>query len=100
LGAITYESDLDSERPSSASAAVTLAREKQTPRFLNRSTNSKTVQRRDSSPGEASHDRFPQVDAKSLDFHVFFEGPAGISSSKSVAHYADLDICNPKDLQN
>jgi hypothetical protein len=39
-----------SSSASSASAAVTLAREAQTPKFLKRSTNSKTVQRRDSPP--------------------------------------------------
>src|ERR1700722_6191485 len=39
-----------SSTPSSASAAVTLARVAQTPRFLNRSTNSPTVQQRDSPP--------------------------------------------------
>src|SRR5271154_1615715 len=39
-----------SSSASSASAAVTLARVAQTPRFLNRSTNSPTVQQRDSPP--------------------------------------------------
>src|SRR5580704_4331542 len=38
------------------------------------------------SPGEASHDGLPQVDAKGLDFNAFFQGLAGISSSKDVAH--------------
>jgi hypothetical protein len=44
------------------------------------------------SPGEAGHDCLPQVDAKGLDFNAFFEGPAGFSRSKSVAHAAYLDI--------
>jgi hypothetical protein len=39
-----------SSSPSSASAAVTLAREAQMPRFLNRSTSSAIVQRRDYPP--------------------------------------------------
>jgi hypothetical protein len=69
------------------------------PRFLNRSTSSAIVQRRDSPPTEASPDRLPQVDAKGLDFNAFFQGLAGISSSKSVVHAANLDIWNPKDLQ-
>ena len=30
------------------------------------------------SPGEASHDGLPQVDAKGLDFNAFFQGLAGI----------------------
>jgi hypothetical protein len=54
------QTESSSSSASSASAAVTLAREAQTPRFLNRSTNSKTVQRRDSPPTEASHDGLPQ----------------------------------------
>ena len=52
------------------------------------------------SPREASHDRLPQVDAKGLDLNAFFQVLAGISSSKSVAHAALLDICFSKDLQN
>ena len=89
-----------SSSPSSASAAVTLAREAQTPRFLNRSTSSKTVQRRDSLPDKQANDNLPQVDAKGLEFNEFFGGAAGISSSKSVAHAALLDIWVSKDLQN
>ena len=89
-----------SSSASSASAAVTLARVAQTPRFLNRSTNSATVQRAGLSPGEASHDGFPQVDAKGLDFNEFFQGLAGFSSTKSVAHAAALDISFSKNLQN
>ena len=74
-----------SSSPSSASAAVTLARVAQTPRFLNLSTtpppsNSGTL------PRKASHDGFPQVDVRGLDFNEFFQGPAGFSSTKSVAH--------------
>jgi hypothetical protein len=52
------------------------------------------------SPGEASHDCLPQVDAKGLDFNAFFQGLAGICSSKDVAHAALLDICFSKNLQN
>ena len=51
-------------------------------------------------PREASHHRLPQVDAKGLDFNAFFQGLAGFSSTKSVAHAAALDISFPKDLQN
>jgi hypothetical protein len=39
-------------------------------------------------PGEASHDCLPQVDVKNLDFNEFFQGLAGFSSTKSVAHAA------------
>jgi hypothetical protein len=52
------------------------------------------------SPGEASHDCFPQVDAKGLDFNAFFQGLAGFSSTKSVAHASALDISFSKNLQN
>src|ERR1700761_6824351 len=45
-----------SSSPSSTSAAVTLARVAQTPRFLNSSTNSPTVQERDSPPERQAHD--------------------------------------------
>jgi hypothetical protein len=50
-------------------------------------------------PGKASRDRLPQVDAKSLDLNAFFQGLAGFSSSKRVAHAALLDIYFSKDLQ-
>ena len=48
---------------------------------------------------EASHDSLPQVDAKGLEFNAFFQRLAVISSTKSVAHLALLDICFSKELQ-
>jgi hypothetical protein len=52
------------------------------------------------SPGEASHDRLPQVDAKGLEFNAFFQRLAVIFSTKGVAHAAILGISFLKKCKN
>jgi hypothetical protein len=76
-----------------------LAREAQMPRFLKSLDQFQNGPTTGFSPGEASHDGLPQVDAQGLDLNAFFQGLAGISSSKSVVHAAYFDLCIPKDLQ-
>jgi hypothetical protein len=96
---MALEPESSSSSSSSASGAVTLAREAGNAQIfkpLNQFGDSPAA---GLSPREASHDRLPQVDAKGLDFNAFFQGLAGISSCKSVAHAALLDICLSKDLQ-
>src|ERR1700686_2078699 len=89
-----------SSSPSSASAAVTLAREAQTPMFLNRSTSSKTVQRRDSPPDRQAMTASLKSTLRTWISTEFFQGLAGFSSTKSVAHAAALDNYLSKNLQN
>ena len=89
-----------SSSPNSASAAVTLAREAKNAQILKPLHQFRNSPTTGFSPGEASHDRLPQVDAKGLDFNEFFQGLAGISGSKDVVHAAALDIYFSKNLQN
>jgi hypothetical protein len=56
------------------------------PRFLNRSKQFRNGPAAGLSPREAGHDRLPQIDAKGLAFKAFFQGLAGIPTTKSVAH--------------
>ena len=63
---------------SSASAAVTLAREAQTPRFLNRSTSSAIVQRRDSPPERQAMTASLKSTLRAWISTTFFQGLAGI----------------------